>query len=513
MFSESDLKQIEEHQLSVELINQQIENFKNGFPPSDLVDPITLENGLQSLTSEEAEEMINHYEANLKGLEIVKFVPASGAASRMFKKLFAFLNDYNGTDAEYEKMIADQSDGSIFTFFKKIEKFAFYDQLKTTYQKITGSSLEEDQLKRQYTKILDTLLNEPGMNYGSLPKGLLQFHQYDAYSRTPVEEHMVEGAQYAQDADGNVKIHFTVSPDHMEKFKEHVADITPKYEAEFGVKISVTYSIQKPSTDTIAVDMNNEPFRNDDGSLLFRPAGHGAILENLNDLDAGVVFLKNIDNVVPDHLKAETVKYKKVIGGVMLKYKTKIDAALRGLESGSGIAEAEALLAELGYRVAESYQTLGDAEKVEFLKEKLHRPLRICGMVKAEGDTGGGPFWVRGKDGSVSLQVVETAQINLDDADQKAIFSKSTHFNPVDVICSLKDKDGQKFDLMKYRDLSAGFITEKSKDGKELKAQELPGLWNGSMADWNTIFVEVPMITFNPVKSVNDLLKDQHQSA
>ena len=513
MFSDSDLKQIEEHQLSVELINQQIENFKKGFPPSDLVDNITFESGLQSLTDEQAEELIKFYESNLKGLELIKFVPASGAASRMFKSLFAFLNDYKGTEEDYAKMTADQGSGSVFTFFKKIEQFAFFNDLKEKYQEVTGNGLEEDQLKKQYTNILDTLLNEPGINYGSLPKGLLKFHQYGDYSRTPVEEHMVEGAQYAQDADGNVKIHFTVSPDHMEKFKEHVSEITSKYETEFDVKISVTYSIQKPSTDTIAVDMNNEPFRNDDGSLLFRPAGHGAILENLNDLDADIVFLKNIDNVVPDHLKGDTIKFKKVIAGVLLQYKQKVDDALSALENGSGVSEAESLIEELGYKPSDSYSSLSDSEKVEFLKGKLHRPLRICGMVKAEGDTGGGPFWVRGKDGSVSLQVVETAQIDLNDPSQKAIFSKSTHFNPVDVVCSLKDKDGVKFDLLKYRDLDAGFITEKSKDGKELKAQELPGLWNGSMADWNTVFVEVPMITFNPVKSVNDLLKAEHQGA
>jgi len=511
MFTESDLKQIEEHQLNVERINVQIDYFKKGFPPSNLSGNITFGDGLQQLSASEADEMIKYYESHLSGLEIVKFVPASGAASRMFKTLFGFLNDYKGTDEDYAKMTSDQSSGSVFTFFKKIEQFAFFDELKKTYHAITGNSLEEDQLKRNYTKIIDVLLNEPGMNYGSLPKGLLQFHQYGSSSRTPVEEHMVEGAQYAQDADGNVKIHFTVSPDHMEKFQEHVAKITEQYESQFGVKISVSYSIQKPSTDTIAVDMQNEPFRNEDGTLLFRPAGHGALLENLNDINADVVFLKNIDNVVPDNLKAETIRYKKVIAGILLSYKSKISNALERLSKGAGLDEAKALLEELGYKASDTYTQLSDTDKLQFLKEKLNRPLRICGMVKSEGDTGGGPFWVKGNDGSVSLQVVETAQIDLNNPDQKTIFDQSTHFNPVDVVCSLKDNGGQAFDLLQFRDMEAGFITEKSKDGKELKAQELPGLWNGSMADWNTVFVEVPMITFNPVKSVNDLLKEQHQ--
>lgn len=510
-FSETDLKQIAAHQLSLELINDQIEHFKKGFPPSDLVNNITFGNGLKALSDTEADEMIGFYQSNLAGKEIVKFVPASGAASRMFKSLYAFLNDYSGSDADYAKMTADQGAGSVFTFFKKIEWFAFFQDLKAKYQENTKNGLEEDQIKRKYIEILECLLNESGLNYGNLPKGLLKFHTYGDYSRTPVEEHMVEGAQYAQDADGNVKIHFTVSPDHMDKFKEHVAEITGKYEKQFDVKIAVTYSVQKTSTDTIAVDMDNEPFRNEDGSLLFRPAGHGALLENLNDIDADIVFLKNIDNVVPDHLKPETIRYKKVIAGVLLDYKNKIDAMITDLDSGKGVPEAESLLSELGYKPSETYRELSKEGKIDFLKTKLNRPLRICGMVKADGDTGGGPFWVKGNDGSVSLQVVETAQIDLGNPEQKTIFSRSTHFNPVDVVCSLKDKDGKAFDLLKHRDMDAGFITEKSKDGKELKAQELPGLWNGSMADWNTVFVEVPAITFNPVKSVNDLLKEQHQ--
>ncbi|MEQ8470238.1 MAG: DUF4301 family protein [Marinoscillum sp.] len=511
MFTESDLKQIADHQLNLDDVKYQIEKFETGFPPTKLSAAAIAGRGIMEMSSEEADRMARYYADNLGNFDIVKFVPASGAATRMFKSLFAFLSDFSGSDADYEKMKSDQSSGSVFTFFKELEKFAFYEDLKSAYQSVTGKSLEEAQLKRKYKEILEVLLQEEGLDYGSLPKGLLKFHQYSNQARTPVEEHMVEGAQYAKDSDGNVKIHFTVSPDHKSKFEGHVAEIQKAYEEKYGVTISVSYSIQKPSTDTIAVDLENNPFRNEDGSLLFRPAGHGALLENLNDIDADVVFLKNIDNVVPDNIKGETIKYKQVIAGILLEYQNQINQALIDLYSTNGISKASGLLAELGYAPGPGFMEMEDNEKEEFLKGKLNRPLRVCGMVKSDGDPGGGPFWVKAEDGSRSLQVVETAQIDLTDEAQKAVFNQATHFNPVDVVCMLKDKEGNKFDLLKYRDPDTGFITQKSKDGKDLKAQELPGLWNGAMADWNTVFVEVPPITFNPVKSVNDLLKSEHQ--
>lgn len=511
MFTETELKQISDHQLKLDDVNYQIDKFKNGFPPTRLAAAAVAGNGIKELTSSDADRLIHYYEDNLGKFDIVKFVPASGAATRMFKTLFAFLNEYSGSDEDYEKMKADQSSGSVFTFFKDLQKFAFYDDLKEAYKNATGETLEEAQLKKKYSEILEVLLQEKGLDYGSLPKGLLQFHQYGDQSRTPVEEHMVEGAQYAKDSKGNVKIHFTVSPDHKEKFENHVSAIQTQYEQKYGVKISVSYSVQKPSTDTIAVDMQNNPFHNEDGTLLFRPAGHGALLENLNDINGDIVFLKNIDNVVPDNIKGETIKYKQVIAGILLEYHNLINQAIEGLKNSAGISRAAGLLAELGYEPGATFNDLGDTEKMSFLKEKLHRPLRVCGMVKSDGDPGGGPFWVKGKDGSKSLQVVETAQIDLTNDQQKEVFNQATHFNPVDVVCMLTDKDGNKFDLLKYRDPDTGFITQKSKDGKDLKAQELPGLWNGAMADWNTIFVEVPPITFNPVKSVNDLLKSEHQ--
>ena len=513
MFSQEDKKFIENRGSSLTKVEEQINFFKSGFPPLPLVKPAVRDEGIKVVAPSDMGKYNDAFEALTQNGKIVKFVPASGAASRMFKLLFSFMDSYRGSEEEYNQMLEDQGDSSVFGFFKHLEKFAFYDDLKAAHQKATGEALAESHVKREYVKILKSLLTEEGLDYGSLPKGLLRFHRYDDYNRTPVEEHMVEGAHYAKDKNGKVALHFTVSPEHKERFKDHIKDVRSKYEQEFGVQYEISFSEQKASTDTIAVEIDNSPFRENDGSLLFRPAGHGALIENLNELDADVAIIKNIDNVVPDHIKAETYTYKKIIAGLLAEYQQKVFHYLRLLENDV----TEELVIEIAHFVQnELCIELGthanDKQgRVEQLRSKLNRPIRICGMVKNEGDTGGGPFWARNSDGSVSLQVVETAQIDLKDVDQKAIFDQASHFNPVDLVCSLKDYKGQKFDLLKYRDPMTGFITHKSKSGRDLKAQELPGLWNGAMSDWNTIFVEVPLITFNPVKAVNDLLKPQHQ--
>lgn len=508
MLTEKDHSQIAEHGLNLEKVEEQIENFKKGFPPAVLERPAIEGDGIINLDEDEIDQAIDLYERSASQKKIVKFVPASGAATRMFKNLFAFQSEYDESEMAYEKMLEDQSSGSPFEFFKNLEKFAFYEDLKKTF-KNSGMALEEAHLKRKFGKILDYFLGEEGLNYGNLPKGLLKFHLYENGARTPVEEHMVEGSLYALGAERSVNIHFTVSPEHKENFEKHVAEVKSLYEQRFDCKINVSYSIQNPGTDTVAVEMNNEPFRNEDGTILFRPAGHGALLENLDAIDADIIFIKNIDNVVPDSLKEETVTYKKVLAGVLLDRQQKIFNMLSELESGENeevVKKAHTLLIEeLGYIPGK------DSLSGEELKKLLNRPLRVCGMVKSDGDPGGGPFWIKDTRGNVSLQIVETAQIDLTKQDQKEVFKRATHFNPVDLVCSPKDHEGNKFDLMNYRDPSAGFITQKSKDGKDLKAQELPGLWNGSMAHWNTIFVEVPLITFNPVKQVNDLLKKEHQ--
>ncbi|MEM8894269.1 MAG: DUF4301 family protein [Bacteroidota bacterium] len=513
MFSPEDIKFIENRGSSLEQVDAQIDFFKAGFPPLPLAKPAIRDNGIKVVDEADIDMHMEAFDALTSNRKIVKFVPASGAASRMFKLLFAFMESYSGSDEDYEKLLQDQSEKSVFGFFKQLEKFAFYDDLKAAHQKLTAEALEESHVKREYVKVLKSLLTSDGLDYGSLPKGLLKFHNYDDYNRTPVEEHLVEGAHYAKDKNGKVAIHFTVSPEHESKFKAHIDEVTGKYESAYNVKYEISFSQQKASTDTIAVDMENQPFREDDGSLLFRPAGHGALIENLNELDADVAIIKNIDNVVPDHLKDQTYTYKKIIAGVLAEYQHKIFHYLELLENDvtEELVNEMTAFVEKELCIELSGQASDKAGKVGQLKAKLNRPIRVCGMVKNEGDTGGGPFWAKNSDGSVSLQVVETAQIDLDDADQKAIFDRATHFNPVDLVCSLKDYQGNKFDLLKYRDPMTGFITQKSKGGRDLKAQELPGLWNGAMSDWNTVFVEVPLITFNPVKAVNDLLKPEHQ--
>ncbi len=507
MFSDSDHQQIKDHGLTIETVELQLKNFREGFPPAVLSKPSIVNDGILKLDAGEVSKYIDSYDKELDKKDIVKFVPASGAATRMFKNLFAFHSEYDGSEEAYKKMQQDNGKGSAFEFFKKLENFAFYEDLKESFSS-TGVALEEAHLKKDYIKILDYFLTDIGLDYGSLPKGLLKFHKYGDVSRTPLEEHIVEGAKYAKGKNDQVNIHFTVSPDHMEKFKEHVAQVKSKYESEFGCTLNITYSIQNPATDTIAADMNNEPFRENDGTLLFRPAGHGALLENLNSINADLVFIKNIDNVVPDSIKDETITYKKVLAGVLVKIQNQVFKHLEDIENGNiDIATTRKFIKEnLGYS--------GKLDTTEEIKEILDRPIRVCGMVQSDGDPGGGPFWVQSaNDESISLQIVETAQIDLLKESQKKVFNQATHFNPVDLVCGMKNHKGEKYDLMKYRDMSTGFVTKKSKDGKDLKAQELPGLWNGSMAFWNTIFVEVPLITFNPVKVVNDLLKPEHQTA
>jgi len=493
MFSDKDLQQIESRGADLATINQQIENFKTGFPFMNVIKAATIGDGMIKLEEEDVEKYKQIFDNQADSLDLLKFVPASGAATRMFKSLFSAKDE-------------GKFDKSVTEFLERLKGFAFYDSLI----KAIGSENADAQT------ILDYLLTDKGLDYGSLPKGLLEFHAYGDTSRTPAEEHLVEGAKYANSA-GKVKLHFTVSPEHRPKFKALIDRVLGSYESDFAVKYDISFSEQKPSTDTIAVNMDNTPFRTNDGSLLFRPAGHGALLSNLNDQSADVVFIKNIDNVVPDRLKDTTIDYKKALAGVLLDFQQKVFAYQTQLETDS----SDVLINEISTFLANQLCTLPSAdfagyskeEKIAYLKNKLNRPLRVCGMVKNVGEPGGGPFWAENADGTTSLQVVESAQIDLANAAQKEIFDKATHFNPVDLICSMKDYKGNKFDLLQFRDPQTGFITQKSQSGKDLKAQELPGLWNGSMSDWNTLFVEVPLITFNPVKTVNDLLRKEHQPA
>lgn len=495
MLTQEDKAYLAKKGITEDKLNAQLECFKTGFPWLKLAGAASPGKGIMTPDKEEKDTYLNAWTDYLNGDgKVLKFVPASGAASRMFKNLFEYLD--NG---EKTSFIQKFEDG--------IEHFAFIDDLKATIAKNGGDS--------SVKTAIATLLGDNGLSYGKLPKGLLKFHKYDDGARTPVEEHLVEGALYAGGKTGNVHVHFTVSPEHRSLFEALVANVAPKYEAQFGVKYSVSFSEQKSSTDTVAANPDNTPFRGKDGKILFRPGGHGALIENLNDLDADIIFIKNIDNVVPDRLKPETTEYKKLIAGVLVSKQAKAFKYLQLLDSGVYTHEQleeiiRFLQNDLSCRNPE-LKNLEDAELAIYLHKKLNRPMRVCGMVKNVGEPGGGPFLAYNNDGTISLQILESSQIDTANEEYMKMFQNGTHFNPVDLVCAVKDYKGNKFDLKKYVDHKTGFISNKSKDGKELKALELPGLWNGSMSDWNTIFVEVPLATFNPVKTVNDLLREQHQ--
>lgn len=512
MFTDLDLKHIKERGSELDTVQRQIENFKEGFPFLNVELPATPDGGIIVLDEKEIESLIGAYDLSSKQKQIVKFVPASGAASRMFKLLFETLDISDNKELLAEALNKSGNLQSIKTFFDRISDFAFSDDLDTHLKK-HGLSIKSCLAKQDYTSILKGLLGSKGLSYAVSPKGLLEFHRYETESRTPAMEHLAEGALYAQSANRIVKIHFTVSPEHQANFEQHIKDNIPKFEAEYRVSYEISFSEQKSYTDTIAVDLENEPFRELDGSLLFRPAGHGALIANLNEIDADIIFVKNIDNVVPDKLKEDTIAYKKALAGILLQYQEKLFdylALLDGIASPEQVEEMLSFLKDdLQVKKVPGFKDI--SEKTAFLKLKFNRPLRICGMVKNEGEPGGGPFFAKNNDGTQSLQIVESSQIDAEVESQKSIAQAATHFNPVDLVCGVRDYKGEKFVLSSYVDPKTGFISQKSKDGNELKAQELPGLWNGAMSDWNTLFVEVPISTFNPVKTVNDLLRTQHQ--
>lgn len=517
--SQKDERQVKELNINLEQVEKQINQFKTGFPFSDLIAPATIDNGIVKFDDQEVYNLIRQFDEDKQYYDILKFIPASGAASRMFKNIYSFVEEYKGKEIpdnflRKEKILPD----SIENFFLSIRDFAFYDDLKSKMAE-NDKDIETLIKENRLVEIAEFLLESEGLSYGKLPKALLKFHKYKEISRLALEEHLVEAAHYstAETEDGKVaQLHFTVSQEHLDIFVDTVEELIPAYEEMFEIKYDISYSVQKPSTDTIAVDMNNEPFRNSDGSLLFRPGGHGALIQNLNDLHKEVIFIKNIDNIVPDRLKQTTYEYKKVLGGYLFKLQQQQFEYLNLLDEGclanNEIDEIAAFAKnKLMIDIPNFYKTYNEIEKIDFLYGKLNRPMRICGMVKNEGEPGGGPYWVRNSNDEISLQIVESSQINHNDEKQEAIFRAATHFNPVDLVCATHDFKGNSFDLNDYIDHNTGFISKKSKDGKDLKALELPGLWNGAMADWINIFVEVPIITFNPVKTVNDLLRDSHQ--
>lgn len=505
MFTKEDQDQLQAKGITPAAIETQLKHFQHGFPYLELQGSATPDHGI--LVPDEAQEEAwqDTWQDYLNGNgRVLKFVPASGAASRMFKDLFEFL------DAPYEAPTTKAEQ----TFFNGLKDFAFYEALNAACRKNQGENIDTLLSKGKYKAIVSNLLQPEGLNYGNLPKGLLQFHNYPGAPRTAVVEHLVEGALYASNASKEVKLHFTVSPEHLPLFEATVKATSQALESLFGIQYTVSFSLQKPATDTVAATADNQAFR-ENGRLLFRPGGHGSLIENLNDLDADIVFIKNIDNVVPDRLKDTTVRYKQVLAGLLVELRKQTFEHLHLLESGHYTHEqlleiTQFLQRRLCTRNDET-KLLEDSELAVYLRRKLNRPIRVCGMVRNAGEPGGGPFWAYNSDGSYSLQILESSQIDLEDPAKKVLFEQGTHFNPVDLVCSLTDHNGKRFNLPDFVDAQTGFISEKSKNGKVLKALERPGLWNGAMSDWNTVFVEVPVLTFNPVKTVNDLLRPEHQ--
>ena len=468
---------MEEHGLTPAALETQLKNFREGFPFLPVTRAASCGDGIRVLDAAGIEQAAARYDRAKESLRVVKFVPASGAATRMFKDLFEFVREGRRT-AVVGELLANR------------RRFAFWPELRT----IVGDDADE-------LRTVENIVAE-GLRYGETPKGLVSFHRYGDEVRKAVEEHLVEGAQYAA-AGGEVKIHFTVSPEHLTRFEALLAEKIPGYESRFGVKYRISFSVQDPSTDTLAANPDCTPFRRADGRLLFRPAGHGALIGNLGKIDADIVFVKNIDNVTTDARRGDTVLYKKALAGVLLALQERIFEYLMALEVPG--AELEPIAAfienELCVKLPKDYGTA-------LLRQVLDRPIRVCGMVRNEGEPGGGPFWVTGADGLETLQIAESNQIA---PEKRELMRLATHFNPVDLVCSFRTSKGGRFDLQEFVDPATGFISRKSDGGRELLAQELPGLWNGAMARWNTVFVEVPITTFSPVKVVTDLLRPEHQ--
>ncbi|MDR2962172.1 MAG: DUF4301 family protein [Bacteroidales bacterium] len=517
MLTQLQTLEIQNKDIAVERVEKQLQRFATGFPPMNIVAPAVLGHGILRFDDKEAAKYAKLYDKKKKHKSIVKFVPASGAATRMFKMLFTILEQYDGTPESYEKLFAKQGLHTPSGFIENIEKFAFYGQLAEVLRH-DGFAIETLLVKKDYKPIVDYIVSPKGLNYGNLPKGLVLFHKYGAKSRTAVEEHLVEGALYAKQHNNDVNIHFTVSPEFMQGFKDCVNDTKGDYQAKYGAKYYTNYSIQQPSTDTIAVNVDNTPFENADGSLLFRPAGHGALIENLNNLDYDIIFIKNIDNVVPDSHKDSTVLYKKVLAGILIDYQNTLYKYFAKVGKSRHLSDkrfnnvCRFLSEKLFFRFPDGFETWARNDAKEYILEVLNRPIRVCGMVKNEGEPGGGPFFVQESDGAQTLQIIEKAQIDTDNEQQMAILNASTHFNPVDLVCGVKNSEGKKYNLFDFVDENSGIITTKSSNGKDLKALELPGLWNGAMSNWNTLFVEIPIETFNPVKEITDLLRPEHLS-
>ncbi|TSE10072.1 MULTISPECIES: DUF4301 family protein [Aquimarina] len=513
--TDKDIKLIKSKGLTVEKVLAQVETFKNEIPFVALRSAATLDNGILKFSEHYQSELTKLYDSRLSNLDTIKFVPASGAATRMFKDLFRFLDNYDWEKESLNSYTNHEKANAIRLFLIGLEKFPFYtpvmEKVKSVYPKF--ESLSEG---RQLYIFVEMMLKEKGLNYGSFPKGLLPFHDYTDSIATSFEEHLYEAAGYNTNDKGDSKLHFTISKEHLEAFKGEFERIKKKVEEKTNTNFSITYSFQKSETDTVAVTEDNEPFRTENGTLLFRPGGHGALIENLNDLDGDIIYIKNIDNVVVRKYQDEVSGYKKVLAGKLIEIQDEVFRILNAIDQKKP-SEAELkdikkfLVQQLNVRLPLDFDKFSDKYKLQFLRESLNRPIRVCGMVINEGEPGGGPFWIKQENGRLVLQIIEAPQIDIADRRQEDILHSATHFNPVDLVCGVRDYHGEKFNLLDFVDPDSGFITQKTMNGKILKALELPGLWNGAMAKWISVFVEVPLTTFNPVKTVNDLLKSAHQ--
>jgi len=502
-FSEEDLRAITDRGMEVADVLRQLEIFRRGVEPIKLIRPARIGDGIVQVIPSERDTLVClHNQAAMKG-RTLKFVPASGVASRLFK-------DWQNC-CRLERF--DSEEGSA-KFLENIVKFAFYDDLKAVMA-LHGQNVESYIRDKRCADILEYILTRKGLNYAWLPKALLKFHIYPGHNRTALEEHLAEAALYIRDAHNTCRIHFTVSEEHESEFKDLLHRVRADYENLYGVSYEISVTTQLPSTDTIAMDVDNRPFRDRSGEILFRPGGHGALLQNLNAVDGDIIFLKNVDNVVPDRLKDITALHKKLLGGYLVQLQNEIFRILN-LFSEKGVDDAQLspiirfCQKRLLIPFPDGFRDYPASTKKDYIFQKLNRPIRICGMVKKEGEPGGGPFWIEEKDGTQSLQIVEESQIDPHSKEQKEIWKSSTHFNPVDLVCGVRNYRGERFDLHHYADRDAVLISKKPYENGEIKALELPGLWNGSMAFWNTVFVEVPLETFNPVKTVDDLLRKSH---
>jgi len=514
MLNEIDKSEITARGIDIETIENQISKFKKGIISTKLIEEASDQKGIYTPGQNRVNYYISLYNEYTEYRKIVKFVPASGAASRMFKEIFSCVENLKLNPNNQQEILNQNPKAK--EVIENIKDFAFYDELKSI---VETKNLDINKLIAQndYLTLFNYILNQEGLNYAKLPKALLHFHYYTEGARLAMDEHLVEGAYYAKNFNDEVDIHFTISPEHEKWFDDNLKNKIPSFQEKYNVKYNITKSFQHPSTDTIAVDLNNEIFKDENNKLVFRPAGHGALIKNLNEIDGDLIFIKNIDNITTDSKRQPTYDYKKIIAGILLDKEICIHGNLELLQqeecSDEDIHDIADFIAKImNESLIENFSQLKKQEKIEYLFNTLNRPIRVCGMVKNEGEPGGGPFFVQDSEGKISLQIVEKSQIDTNNPEQIKILKNSTHFNPVDIVASIVDFNGDKFNLNEFIDQETYMISEKSKDGKPLKALELPGLWNGAMAKWISFFVEVPLETFSPVKEINDLLRPEHQN-